>query len=212
MQNDIYECPFLSHEALWAARVRDRSSINKAELSWVKRDMLENLAACNGVCRTKPSMITVDHCITSYHFLWSWNSNWDSSIMHLWSPIQKISMADQATLVSPLHSPPWLLADTFFNAHTCKFMPLTTNTNGFKCRGRSFGGLFFNIAYAIKSSVQHFFCIIIKNHHKCLHNDFFPLGQSNKMSSFVSGQSDILDYMGWEIFLYSALFLSNWII
>lgn len=120
---------FFPRGALWAAHVHDKSYINKARLCWVKRDMLwqqvGNLAACNGVCRTMASMITVDHCITSYHFLWSWNSNWDSSIMHLWSPIQKISMADQATLVSPPpHSP--LLAHTFFNAHTCKFMPLTT--------------------------------------------------------------------------------------
>lgn len=27
--------------------------------------------ACSAVCGTKLSMITVDHCITPYHFLWS---------------------------------------------------------------------------------------------------------------------------------------------
>lgn len=32
------------------------------------------------------------------------------------------------------------------------------------------------------------------------------------MSTIVSVQNDIPDYIGWEMHLYSALLLSNWII
>lgn len=41
---------------------------------------------------------------------------------------------------------------------------------------------------------------------------FSFVGQSNKMSAVVSGQNDIPDYTGWEMLLYSALLLPNWII
>lgn len=41
------------------------------------------------VSSTNLSMITADPCLTPYHFLERWNSNWHSSIMQLWSPTKE---------------------------------------------------------------------------------------------------------------------------
>lgn len=96
---------------------------------WVRVLHQPSVAAATG---TNLPVITADQCLTPYHFLQRWNSNWHSSIMQLWSRTQKISMADRATVASPLRPRPChtSLGAREFRHHL--------RTNDFECPEPSF--------------------------------------------------------------------------
>lgn len=193
----------------------------RREIKWnIFQQQVPTLSTCNTLCRTKLSMITVDHCITPYHFLWSWNPNWDSSIMHFWSPIQKISKADQATVVSHLHSLPRLLPHTSLMQRPYMWIHVTDHslrTNDFECPGPSFVSLVFFIDFAIsalpKIHLVFLLFLFIKTHtNRCLCNEVFfcwPVQLNVGCCLWTKWYSD---HTGWEMLLYSALLLPNWII